>query len=69
MPKKPTKEEAKQPPRRKRGKIYSDRVTFSLRLMPALHTALMNYCDEYELTANTFICDLINSELIRKSKR
>lgn len=51
-----------------RGKIYSDRVTVSLRLQQDLHARLMACCDELATPANSYIISLIEADLKKRKK-
>lgn len=52
--------------KRVRGSIYGPRKTISLRLEEVEHAAVMKYCDEAKLVANTYILDLIRADLRKK---
>lgn len=54
--------------KRRRTKIYADRVTVSLRIDPELHQRMMDLCDELKTPANTYILGLIESDLKKKKK-
>ena len=52
--------------KRRRTRIYSDRVTVSLRMAPELRQRMMDLCDELQTPANTYILGLIESDLKKK---
>lgn len=56
------------PSKRRRARIYAERITVSLRLEPELHQRMMDLCDSLQKPANTYINELIVSDL-KKRKR
>lgn len=54
--------------KRRRAKIYADRVTVSLRIDPDLHQRMMDLCDELKTPANTYLLGLIESDLKKRKK-
>ena len=54
--------------KRRRAKIYAERITVSLRIIPDLHQRMMDLCDELQTPANTYVLGLIESDL-KKRKR
>ena len=57
-----------QSPRRRRGRIYTDRRTVSFRLSPELHQRLMELCDDLQTPANSYIAALIEGDLKKRRK-
>lgn len=53
---------------RVRGRIYHDRVNFSLRLDLKLHGRLMKLCEVLNTPANMYITALIETDLKKRGK-
>jgi predicted HicB family RNase H-like nuclease len=54
--------------RRRRARIFGERITVSVRMDPSLHERLMDLCDIMKIPANTYIVNLIEADIKKRKK-